>query len=113
MPLETNERLAPKDKHELASALSQACSEILGKPERYVMAIVIDELAMTHAGERGPAAFLDVRSIGGLSSATNKKLSARLCELVSSAARISKDRIYLNFSDVAASDWGHDGGTFG
>ena len=111
--LETSERLAPQDKARLCADLSRACSEIIGKPELYVMVAIHDQVSMLHAGKSGPAAFVDVRSIGGLGPDVNRALSARLCEAVGAGAHVPSERIYLNFTEVGASAWGHDGETFG
>jgi phenylpyruvate tautomerase len=100
-------------KTQLCAELSRACAEVIGKPETYVQAIVADGVTMFHAGKPGSAAFIDVRSIGGLSSKTNKTLAQRLCDLIHKATQISGERIYLNFTEIAGTHWGHDGGTFG
>ena len=62
--LETTERLPADQKASLCAALSRLCSDTIGKPEGYVMAAVHDQVAMIHAGAPGPAAFVEVRSIG-------------------------------------------------
>jgi Macrophage migration inhibitory factor (MIF). len=111
--LETSMSLSGDVKTRLCAELSRACAEVIGKPETYVQAIISDGATMLHAGKPGSAAFVDVRSIGGLSSKTNKALAKRLCDLIHTATQISGERIYLNFTDVAATHWGHDGGTFG
>lgn len=111
--LQISEGLEPEAKARLATELSRACAEALGKPESYVMVAVSDAVAMLHAGKAGGAAFLDVRSIGGLSPKVNQALCRRLCEIVARAANVPSHRTYLNFTDVAAANWGHDGGTFG
>ena len=111
--LETNKPLDAAQRAALCEGLSRAASEAIGKPEAYVQAIVRPgEPAMRHAGAEGPAAFVEVRSIGGLSKKANGELSRRVCALLS-AAGIPGGRVYLNFVDVPAANWGHDGGTFG
>jgi phenylpyruvate tautomerase len=111
--LEMTEQLAPESRSRLCADLSRLCAEVIGKPETYVMAVVAEGLTMLHAGKSGPAAFLDIRSIGGLSADVNKKLAERLCGLLVNTTKIPGDRVYLNFTSVAATHWGHDGGTFG
>jgi hypothetical protein len=68
---------------------------------------------MSMAGEPGPAAFADLRSIGGLSPAVNKKIMARLCPLLERELGIPPARVFANFTDVSPAAWGHDGDTFG
>jgi phenylpyruvate tautomerase len=111
--LSTNEPLEGEAKQQLCAELSRACAAGIGKPEAYVMAIVHDGVTMLHAGKPGPAAWIDVRSIGGLSGDKNQALAATLCDLVSKKTKVPGARIYLNFTDVPASAWGHDGSTFG
>ena len=54
-----------------------------------------------------------LRSIGGLNDDLNRKLSQQVCKLLSDSLGISPDRVYLNFTDVEASNWGWNGSTFG
>jgi phenylpyruvate tautomerase len=116
MPLvrcETNQHLNDSQKTQLCTELSHICAEVIGKPETYVQAVVQDGLTLLHGGKPGPAAFVDVRSIGGLSGKTNATLAEKICTVISKTAAVPGARIYLNFTDVAASHWGHDGATFG
>jgi len=99
-------KLAPETKSQLCAEMSRLCADIIGKPEAYVMVVVADNLAMLYAGKPEPTGFLDVRSIGGLSADVNQKLSENLCALLVKTARIPARRIYLNFTNVAATHWG-------
>ena len=65
------------------------------------------------SGKAGEAAFADVRSIGGLNSQVNRDISSRLCMLLRDVLGIAPERIYLNFTDVPAGNWGWNGDTFG
>jgi phenylpyruvate tautomerase PptA (4-oxalocrotonate tautomerase family) len=56
---------------------------------------------------------VDVRSIGGLSGDVNRQLSQKVCRLLNESLRVPQDRIYLNFTDVEAGNWGWKGNTFG
>jgi phenylpyruvate tautomerase len=118
MPLikvETDGPLEAKQREGLCAQLSKAAAELIGKPERYVQAMVVrldGHGAMLHGGAPGPTAFVEVRSIGGLGPAVNRKLSQRVCTLLGEHG-VPADRVYLNFLDVPASHWGHDGSTFG
>jgi phenylpyruvate tautomerase PptA (4-oxalocrotonate tautomerase family) len=110
--LETTARLDELEQRSLCAKLSRIAAEVIGKPEQYVQAVVADGVAMLHGGTEGPAAFVDVRSIGGLDAKVNRTLAARICGLLG-AIGIPGERVYLNFTDVSASSWGHDGATFG
>ena len=110
--LETSAAL-PEDKRKaLLVSLSKAVAETIGKPEQYVM-VTASQTAMLMSGKSGDAAFVDLRSIGGLSDEVNRKLSQQVCKLLRDSLGISPDRVYLNFTDVEAGNWGWNGSTFG
>jgi phenylpyruvate tautomerase PptA (4-oxalocrotonate tautomerase family) len=105
--------LVPEDKRKaLLASLSEAVAGIIGKPEQYVM-VSISQGAMLMSGKPGDAAFVDVRSIGGLGGDVNHKLSQQVCKLLADSLGLSPDRVYLNFADVDAGSWGWNGSTFG
>jgi len=110
--LETSVAL-PEDKRKaLLASLSKAVAETIGKPEQYVM-VTASPAAMLMSGKPGDGAFVDLRSIGGLSDEVNRKLSQQDCRLLKDSLGISPDRVYLIFTDVEASNWGWNGSTFG
>jgi phenylpyruvate tautomerase PptA (4-oxalocrotonate tautomerase family) len=96
----------------LLAGLSKAVAGAIGKPEQYVM-VTASQSAMVMSGKAGDAAFVDIRSIGGLNSETNRKLSQQICKLLKDSLGIASDRIYMNFTDVEAGNWGWNGSTFG
>ena len=110
--LETSAAL-PEDKRKvLLASLSKAVAETIGKPEQYVM-VTVSQAGMLMSGKPGDGAFVDLRSIGGLSDEVNRKLSQQVCKLLKDSLGISPDRVYLNFTDVDAGNWGWNGSTFG
>jgi phenylpyruvate tautomerase len=115
MPLirmETSIKIPEEKKPDLMSALSKIAAEATGKPETYVMTILA-EAAMSMAGKTGPAAFLDVRSIGSI----NKKVNTRICQevvaLLDKSFGIPGERVYISFTDVKGENWGCNGSIFG
>ncbi len=115
MPLirmETSIKIPEEKKPELTAALSKIAAGATGKPETYVMAIV-SEAAISMAGQTGPAAFLDVRSIGSINKQVNARISKEVASLLGKSLSIPGERIYLNFSDIDGADWGWNGSTFG
>jgi phenylpyruvate tautomerase PptA (4-oxalocrotonate tautomerase family) len=86
-------------------------AELLSKPERYVM-VIVEQAALRFGASTADAAFVDVRSIGGLDADTNAALAARLCELVERYGGVAPQRTFLNFANVEPSSWGYDGATF-
>jgi len=95
----------------LLTSLSKALAQGIGKPEKYVM-VTIDECAASMSGTAGPAAFGEIKSIGGLGATVNKALSAKICGLLAEHLGIAGERVYLNFIEVDAENWGYNGGTF-
>ena len=112
LKLETTVALPDEKKKTVLALLSKALADTIGKPEQYVM-VTTSHSAMLMSGKTGDAAFVDIRSIGGLNGDTNRKLSQQICELLKDSLGIAPDRVYLNFSDVEAGNWGWNGSTFG
>jgi phenylpyruvate tautomerase PptA (4-oxalocrotonate tautomerase family) len=112
LKLETTVPLPDDKAKPLLAALSKAVAGAIGKPEQYVM-ITLSHSDILMSGKAGDAAFVDIRSIGGLNSETNRKLSQQICKTLKDSLGIAADRVYLNFSDVEAGNWGWNGNTFG
>ena len=112
LKLETTVPLPEEKGKPLLAALSKAVAATIGKPEQYVM-VAASQSAMLMSGKAGGAAFVDVRGIGGLNRDTNRKLSEQVCKLLKDSLGIASDRVYLNFTDVDAGNWGWNGSTFG
>jgi len=110
--LQTSAPVADAQRQPLLAALSRTVAECIGKPERYVM-ITLEESALMLAGQEDLTAFADVRSIGGLNGSVNKQITQRVCNLLNEFLGISPDRVYLNFSNIAADHWGWNNSTFG
>ena len=112
LKLETTAVLSEEKRKALLVSLSKAVAETIGKPEQYVM-VTASQAAMVMSGKPGDAAFVDIRSIGGLSDDVNPRLSQQICKLLGDSLGILPDRVYLNFTDVDAGNWGWNGSTFG
>ncbi len=112
LKLETTVALSESQRQQLLAPLSKIVADTIGKPEQYVM-VTLGQAAMSMSGKPGDAAFVDVRSIGGLTADVNRRLSEKICALLVQSLRLPQDRIYLNFSDVEAANWGWNATTFG
>jgi len=112
LKLETTVPLPEEKTKPLLTALSKAVAAVIGKPEQYVL-ITANRSDMVMSGKAGDAAFVDIRSIGGLNGNTNRKLSQQICKLLEDSLGIASDRVYLNFTDIEAGNWGWNGSTFG
>ena len=112
LKIETTVTLSEDKRKGLLTSLSKLVAGTIGKPEQYVM-VALSQTAMVMSGKPGDAAFVDIRSIGGLSSDVNRKLSQQVCKLLTDSLGIPPDRVYLNFTDIEAANWGWNGSTFG
>ena len=112
LKLETTTALSDAQRQQLVPSLSRIVADTLGKPEQYVM-VTTGQASILMSGKPGDAAFVDVRSIGGLTSDVNRKLSQQVCKLLKESLGVPPDRVYLNFTDVKAGAWGWNGSTFG
>jgi phenylpyruvate tautomerase PptA (4-oxalocrotonate tautomerase family) len=116
MPLikmQTSVKCSDEQKRFLVLELSKVCSHCTKKPENYVQAIIEDDAVIAFAGKIANSAFLEVRGIGGLTPAVNKELSAAISKLLEDELKISASEVYVNFTEVPASNWGCNGSTFG
>ena len=93
----------------LQKEISKMIADLTGKPENYVMTMLTSDSKMTFAGSDEPCCFVKVKSIGSLKPSL---MSKSLCELISSKTNIIADRIYIEFIDVKASNWGFNSSTF-
>ena len=112
LKLETTVALADEKKKALLASFSKIMAGTIGKPEQYVM-VVVSPAAILMSGKPGDAAFVDIRSIGGLSEDVNRQLSQKIGNLLKETLGTPPDRVYLNFTDVPAASWGWNGDTFG
>jgi phenylpyruvate tautomerase len=116
MPMIRVQLSSPLDKPKqasLMSSLSAAVAAALGKPEGYMMVVLQPDVPILMGGRHEPAAFVEVRSVGSISSEQAVKLSEQVSAVLGKATGLAADHIYSNFAGVAGAMWGHDGSTFG
>ena len=112
LKIETSVAVPDNKKTQLLAALSKAVAEGIGKPELYVM-VSLQTSSMLMSGQPGPAAFADLRSIGGLGGNVPRQLTETLCKLLQTHLEIPPQRTFVCFTDVAAKNWGWNGSTLG
>ena len=110
--LETNVALTEEKRATLLAALSKIVAGTIGKPEQYVM-VTVTPVAMLMSGKPGDAAFVDLRSIGGLNNDVNRILAQKISQTLTEALGVPRNRLFLNFTDIAPENWGWNGNTFG
>jgi hypothetical protein len=91
LKLETTVVLPEEKRTALLAALSKAVAVTIGKPEQYVM-VTIGSAAILMSGKPDDAAFVDIRSIGGLTGDVNRKLSQQVGKLLNDSLGIPPDR---------------------
>lgn len=99
------------DSSALAGKASATVSEMLGKPEQYVMINMAHNPCMMFAGSDAPLAYLELKSIG-LPEEWTSDLSQKLCELLNAELGIAIERIYIEFADSQRHMFGWNGRTF-
>src|SRR5215467_13146934 len=97
LKLETTATVSEEKRKALLASLSKAVAGTIGKPEQYVM-VTISQVDMVMSGKPGDAAFVDIRSIGGLNGDVNRNLSQQVSKLLRDTLGIPADRAYLNFT---------------
>ncbi len=105
--------LAADAQKKLLADLSKLLAARFGKPERWVMTCLQPGLAMTFGGTPAPAAFVAVKNIGTMTADDTTKLSGELCDRLTAALGVARDRIYIDFADAVGYLWGWNGETFG
>lgn len=112
LKLQTSVQVPEPKREALLSSLSKTVARVMGKPEGYMMA-TLDCGAICMGGKTQPAAFADVRGIGGFNPKVNAQLSKEVGDILRKELSIDPKCIYMTFTDVAAQNWGWNGGTFG
>lgn len=104
---------SPEQARALLRKLSSELARQLSKPEKYVMTCLVPRTAMTFAGTDDQlVCYAEVKSIGTLTSAQTRALSASLTAELSSALGVSPERTYIEFADAEPHLWGWNGDTF-
>tara|TARA_Y100001968_G_C18808548_1_gene459024 strand:- start:14 stop:355 length:342 start_codon:yes stop_codon:yes gene_type:complete len=94
----------------LQKDISKLVADLTNKPESYVMTMIQRDSQMTFGGSDEACCFIKVKSIGSLNPSL---MSKSICELIASNTNIKTNRIYIEFTDVKAPNWGFNSSTFG
>ena len=94
----------------LQKEISRMVAELTGKAESYVMTMIQSNSKMTFAGSDEPCCFIKLKSIGSLNPSS---MGESLCKFIASKTNIKTNRIYIEFIDIKASNWGFNSSTFG
>lgn len=110
--LQTNASLSPGQAPQLLKQLSNLVAKETGKPERYVMVSIQENVHMLFSGTAQPLAYLECKSIG-MTAVQAKAISAAVAQLLTNTLHVPSERIYIEFSHCPADFWGWNGDTFG
>ncbi|HEY9845904.1 MAG TPA: phenylpyruvate tautomerase MIF-related protein [Candidatus Caenarcaniphilales bacterium] len=97
----------------LLQSLSASLAKHLGKPESYVMTAFEPNTTMTFGGTSEPACYVEIKSVGTMSSTLTKTMSQDFCQQIGQVLNIPGNRIYIEFADAKGAMWGWNGSTFG
>ena len=94
--------------------ISSRIADRLGKPEAYVMTCFEGNVPMSFGGRtEEPVCYLELKSVGTLSPALTRAVSADLCDLIEQRLGVPAARTYIEFAGTEGHLWGWNGGTFG
>ena len=109
--IETNQAIDPASNRQILKKTSAFIADLLGKPESYVMVSIQPETPLVFGGSDEPAAFVRLKSIG-LPIDRCQELSEKICRLVEQEIGVPKDRVFIDFKDVARNMFAWNGKTF-
>ncbi len=99
------------DKEAFMKEATALLSRVLRKPPQYIMIIPEPGTYMMFGENTGPAAFVELKSIG-LPEEETADISAELCTFLENSLDVPQDRIYIEFSNAERHLFGWNGGTF-
>jgi phenylpyruvate tautomerase len=111
--VQTSQKVDDSTRKQLLRDASKAVATTLKKPEEYVMVSFKTVDDMMFGGSDEPCAFVHLASIGRIGPDTNPAMSKVICELVEKYLGVPANRVYIQFYDSPAANFGYDGSTFG
>lgn len=111
LSIRTNKSLDQSTQAALLQKSSQLVSELLNKPETYVMVTITESTPMLFSGTDENCAYLELKSIS-LAENECQDFSNALCSLISDEIAIETSRIYIEFSNAQRHLWGWNSKTF-
>ncbi|KAK4268525.1 hypothetical protein QN277_025173 [Acacia crassicarpa] len=98
--ISTNVNLDGIDTDPIFSEATSAVSTIIGKPQKYVMVILKGSVAISFEGNKKPAAYAEIVSMGGINSQVKKKLIASIGSILDSRLSVPPSRFFLKVFDT-------------
>jgi phenylpyruvate tautomerase PptA (4-oxalocrotonate tautomerase family) len=110
LKIQTNLPVTKKAERTVLKTASALVSNLLAKPEEFVMVALEPNTAMLFAGSDDPVAFMELKAVG-LPARKTKILSQALCTLIEDHLGIAPKRVYVKFINVKHGMWGWQGDT--
>ncbi len=107
--IETNQKI--NDTESILKKASDFISEMLIKPEQYVMVSIETDPQMMFAGDTQPTAFVQLKSIG-LQTDKCTEFSGKICQFINDELGIQADRVFIDFKDLQGNMFGWNNKTF-
>ncbi|KAK3032871.1 hypothetical protein RJ639_037048 [Escallonia herrerae] len=98
--ISTNVSLDGVDTDPISSEATRAIAQIIGRPENLVMVLLRGSATITFGGNKEPAAFAEIVSMGGINSEVKKKLIETLGIILQKRLRIPRERFFLKVFDT-------------
>lgn len=96
----------------ILKVLSAKLAQHLGKPESYVMTVFEPNVSMTFGGTFDPVCYIEVKNLGGMSSAQTKSMSKDFCQVINEKLGVPPNRTYIEFAGADRPMWGWNSSTF-
>lgn len=109
----TSTDIAADDRPGLMARLSAAVAKELGKPESYMMVVLVPNTPMLMGAKSDPSVLVEVKSVGTISPQQARTLSSAVADILTEATGIPEERIYSNYTGVPGAMWGFGSRTFG
>ncbi|MED6163504.1 hypothetical protein PIB30_080541 [Stylosanthes scabra] len=100
--ISTNVNLDGINLDPIFSELTSAISTIIGKPEKFVMVILKGSVPIRFEGNKEPAAYAEIVSMGGINKEVKKKLISTIGTILQSNLSIPTTRFFLKVFDTTA-----------
>ncbi len=109
--IETSRQIDDTDIQSILERASGFISDMLAKPEQYVMVSIEANKQMMFGADAEPAAFVQLKSIG-LPTDRCSEFSSRICQFINDELRVRPDRVFIDFKNLERNIFGWNGKTF-
>ncbi len=108
MMIRTSVSLPESKAEEVLKAATKVIAD-LGRSESHAM-VLIEKVYGSMGGKPGPVAFVEFRSMVGLTHEFNHKLSERLTPVLENLLGVPAHNVYINSVAIPENAWGWEGG---